>query len=403
MYFTLLASGQSEAFTAGGVTAYMPFSGWFGHLDSTFATELQNVTVIAAPFTLSNFYVRLSSAPGVGFSRTFTIRKNQADTGVTITISDNNTLGFDYTHTVDFAPGDMLAIKETCVGSPQAATYAFAALGNNPTTKCQHMACSDFFGANPSTSATTFMSPMGGKFGNATEVNVQQVVPAAGSISGLQAYLFGVPGGAASWTITLRKNGVDTALTTTVTGGAAQGSDTTHSVAVAKGDLISLRLTPAGTPSTLGYYTVAVAFTPTIDGDAIYGINQGGNSTSVIGYSTPYGCFTGWNATDPFASYFEPGPGFIKNIYFAVSTAPGGAATWLATLRKHFADTALAVTLLGAATSGETTGKVTYQPGDELTVSLLPTGTPAATTATFISWTLNQQGANGFLALLGTL
>lgn len=403
MYSTLQASGRSENLTTQGVTVYIPFTGWFGGLDTTFETEAQNQTVVPTPFTMSNFFVRMSSAPGVGFSRTFTIRKNGVDTGIVVTIADNSIIGFDYTHTVDFAAGDLMTIKQTCIGSPQSGTYALTALCNSGNNKTQPILSSDFFGATISNSAVTYCSPMGGKFTYAAEVNAEQMVPAAGVLSNLYVYLYGSPGGTTTWTVTVRKNGVDSTLSVVLTGTNSLVWNPTQTLAVAAGDIISISITPAGSPSAIGYFSMGVAFTPTNPGDSIYGANMGGASASTELYSTLFGSFSGWNASDTDASYFEPGPGTVRNLYFGVSTAPGGSASWLLTLRKHFADTALALTLTGSATVANISHPVVYQPGDELTASILPTGTPTTHSAAFISWTMNQQGASGFLALLGQL
>ena len=46
---------------------------------------------------------------------------------------------------------------------------------------------------------------------------------------------------------TLLVNGVASALTVSIAGNAATGSDTTHTVAVAQGDQLTLRITKAAT------------------------------------------------------------------------------------------------------------------------------------------------------------
>lgn len=75
---------------------------------------------IVMPFsaTLKNFYVTLDVAPGAGNSWTLTIRKNQASTALTITISGSDDTGNDTTHTVSVAAGDKISILITATGSP---------------------------------------------------------------------------------------------------------------------------------------------------------------------------------------------------------------------------------------------------------------------------------------------
>lgn len=84
----------------------------------------------------------------------------------------------------------------------------------------------------------------------ATEINTQIPVPIGGILKNLILYQFESLTGTAAQTIvyTVRKNGVDTALTVTSTVGSGAGSltDSTHTVSVVAGDLLSLKVV-AGT------------------------------------------------------------------------------------------------------------------------------------------------------------
>ena len=57
------------------------------------------------------------------------------------------------------------------------------------------------------------------------------------------------PGVGASATVTLRKNGVNTALTCTISGTATSCSDTTNSVTYADGDVLAVIYNEAGGPA----------------------------------------------------------------------------------------------------------------------------------------------------------
>ncbi len=98
---------------------------------------------------------------------------------------------------------------------------------------------------------------------NGNENSVQNIMPTAGTIKNLWAFIEAAPGVGSSWTFTIRKNGVDTAVACTVTGtGAANQkcSDTTHSVVFAAGDLISVRESSTGAPATgAGQWTAVFA------------------------------------------------------------------------------------------------------------------------------------------------
>jgi hypothetical protein len=81
---------------------------------------------------------------------------------------------------------------------------------------------------------------------SATENLVQQPMPVAGTLSSLFIKVDSNPGGT-SITYTVRKNGVNTAVTCAIAGGAATTcSDVTHTVVFAAGDLISIGSLKAG-------------------------------------------------------------------------------------------------------------------------------------------------------------
>lgn len=97
--------------------------------------------------------------------------------------------------------------------------------------------------ATAGASQTFYMAPGYAGY-NATENNVKTPLPAQGTLRALYVQTSSAQGAAGTQVYTLRKNGADTALTLTVGAGAAAGtfSDVTHSVAVAAGDLLSVKV-----------------------------------------------------------------------------------------------------------------------------------------------------------------
>lgn len=69
-------------------------------------------------------------------------------------------------------------------------------------------------------------------------------------------------GGGVSATYTVRVNGVDTALTVTLSSGTQSGSDTTHSVSVSPGDQVSLSTLTSGTNGSNMFPAAALEFAP---------------------------------------------------------------------------------------------------------------------------------------------
>ncbi len=106
------------SFVTAGVTRYFG-----GGPSSTAETDVQCVMTSAG--TITKFRVQCTSAPGVGQTFTFTVRKNAVDTTMTGTISGNATFdtGEITTNPVSFSAGDSISIK--CVGSAGSATTGF--------------------------------------------------------------------------------------------------------------------------------------------------------------------------------------------------------------------------------------------------------------------------------------
>ena len=79
----------------------------------------------AMPFsgTLSKFYVILNKPAITGIntgSRTFTIRKNEISTSVTVTFNNSSTtITSDTINTVSFSEGDRLSVSSACSGTTQ--------------------------------------------------------------------------------------------------------------------------------------------------------------------------------------------------------------------------------------------------------------------------------------------
>lgn len=99
-------------------------------------------------------------------------------------------------------------------------------------------------GAAQVTASTTAFAPIGSTSNfNATENNRQGIIPRPALVSNLVIVTATAQSGTGSIVFTVRKNGVDTALTITIAAGTAAGTftDSTNSVLFAANDLISLK------------------------------------------------------------------------------------------------------------------------------------------------------------------
>ena len=98
----------------------------------------------------------------------------------------------------------------------------------------------------------------------ATEGMLDQAMPIGGILSDLYVRLEGSPGGSTSYTFTIRKGGLDTGLTCTISGSATSCSDTdpAHAVTFSAGDLISVRAVPSAANPTARSMRWTAKFAP---------------------------------------------------------------------------------------------------------------------------------------------
>lgn len=90
--------------------------------------------MMPGPCTLRGLHIKLVTAPGVGASRTFTIRKSTGDTQLAVTISGTSTTG-SVAGNVECAQGEYILLKSSISGAPAAATggvHAGLLLYNDP-------------------------------------------------------------------------------------------------------------------------------------------------------------------------------------------------------------------------------------------------------------------------------
>jgi len=88
---------------------------------------------------------------------------------------------------------------------------------------------------------------------NSEDLSTKIICMKSGTLSGFKANLAAALGGVGqSMVLTVRKNGADTAITFTFASGDDTKSDTTHSVAVSAGDVLTVRAVMSATTSN-GY------------------------------------------------------------------------------------------------------------------------------------------------------
>ena len=332
--------------------------------------------VIPTELTVAVFRVDLSAAPGVGTSRTFTLKKDQVATAAVVTISDTATTG-TYTGAVVFSASDVMDLQTTVTGVPAASTANWSI----------ELSCTDAglavgfvhcFGTDWSTYNAPAFNLMTGP--NATEANVSAKSPLAFTLEKIYVKCHGDPGGAGDgYTFTTRINGSDVAASAvTFVEPTREGNVTGLTQAVAVGDVLSIRMdvvaTPSGNQMGVGY-----AYRPNTLGKSILGIVDVGGSpgNGAVNYAS-FGA-SAWATTTAQRHVSGPTRWRFSDLTVTLTTAPGAGNSWVFDLYVNDAGTASTVTISETDTTGTDNHKITLNEGDTVVLRSTPSSTPTAT------------------------
>ncbi len=336
--------------------------------------------------TIKLFRVRFSTAPGAGKSWLVKLRKNGVDTSISVTISDTATQGADLVNEVSVSPGDKLDVQVTPSGTPTAANIAWACVIDAAVrTSC-------IFGGDltPSGTAVTYWAVQGCFSNNATEANRRQKITSPGVIKNLYVQLNAVsPGVGKSYTYTLMKNGVATALQVVISDTNTSGSDIVNSVTVVAGDIISIRITPSGTPS-VPWSNWGLEFDPDVDGESLI-LNVSGlsnPSSTVNNYMMTGGNWSYLSTESSFVS-IAPVDFILKNLYMETTNGPGAGKSYQYAVRKNNVTQSLSITVTGTGPqfASDLVNTVNVAQGDIINWITLPSGTPSSIIPAFFGLT----------------
>jgi len=241
----------------------------------------------------------------------------------------------------------------------------------------------------PSNTADNFM-PLGfAALPVASDGNFS-VLAVAGNLTSLRAWSSTAsPTGAQTWTITVLKNGSSTALECEINSGTAGLCNVTASVAVAAGDVFSVRVRPANSPAT-SRIKVAAVFEPTTANDTVLLAHSKGYSTSATQCEVISSNYTTSVCTNRRYS-IVPDSGTVDKLYIA-SNAPGAGTSYDYTVMNKNTATAVLCQIAGTATTcndtthsfsvtGQSGGTPSTTIADDLAFQAVPTSTPASAVA----------------------
>lgn len=210
------------------------------------------------------------------------------------------------------------------------------------------------------------------------------LVSTGGVFKNFQVKLGTAPGSGKSWVFTVRKNGVDTALSVSIADTATTSAIDTSEVTFAAGDIIGITSTPTGTPTATGSEKHSIEFIPTTAGQTVL-ISSTSATNLANGQYTAIQSPKSPDATEFDAQILFPTAGVLKNFYVLLSTAPGAGTSRAFTVRKNASTTGeISVTIADTATTGNNTAtELTVAAGDSVAILDTDTGAVAASVARF--------------------
>lgn len=357
---------------AGGSTSAVNYGVFASGLIAFSTTQTDIEQVISHDLTIDRLMVYLATAPGSGKSWEFTLMKNGSATGLTCTISDAATTGQDVSNSVSFSAGDTVSMRSTPSGTPTA-TGRIQWTARQESSGTQAL----ITGTNNTALGTTtqFINADHSPVSTGTQVNIQSPIPCDGTISHMYTILTVAPGVGNSRLTALMVNGSASALSVTISDANTTGNDTSNSVSVSAGDLVSVRSTVTGTPGG-SRISVGMKFTPNNDGDSILLSSSNDNpSTTVTEYKSSI-ADDAWVATESIARQHRFQDATIRSLYIKNVSAPTAGKSFQYDVRKNSADSGLSATVSDADTTANASSSFSVSDGDLLGMESTPSGTP---------------------------
>jgi len=360
--------GNSTAMAA--TQRYQPID--TGNATAWSTTNQAQALLLPAQANFHNLAVTLGTAPGVGTNRAMTVYMNGGASSVAplaATIADTATTASDNTDMTTGLSGTTVQLANVPTGTPASTSnnkwrigytsdYQFwmaTSVGLLSTTANRYLGVQDQGGVDTGTAAATSTMP------NDTGVLQNFICRLDAAIS------------AGSYTVTLVKNGSDTAAVMTVTSQTATYTGST--ISVTNGDTLYWKIVPS-TPTAPSAQTRISISCEYVSNTAGNGVQFGGDSANVSG-TTYSSSFDVWNATEANinAQCYQH---TITALRVDLSAAPSSTNTRTITTRKNASGTAAAITLTGTATTGSWSGTLSIANDDLLAFEHTSTGTPTA-------------------------
>jgi len=387
---TLISGGGR---VLGGGIKYAPLLG-AAQLDTVNwpTNQIYVKQVISTAGEISLLNVELSASPrasgGDDRSFIFTLVKNDVDTALTCTITNEAITGSDSSHSVPVVRGDVVYIK--FAPSPTGTTTGFATYSIpqistlfTPTTAGENLVLGHASNSSRTDNSYAYISAGYQNNTGLSATTIYQVVPTPLSYKDLCVELTTAPGVGSNWVVNVRKNGVATALTVTISGTNKTGTFTSSSVAFARGDRVDYEMIPTSNPANTGFYMGLTEVPDTAGEFCVYGGSISGGisgGTKYYNYPVPFTHNTTWSATEALRQQLG-GAFTAQKLVIKLSSATGAVGKgYTITLMKNGVATSLTCSAEGVTNvdASDLTTQVPNAVGDNLSIEVQSYGLPAA-------------------------
>lgn len=378
----VIIGGYADALNSGATEYNSPNCGYVWAAGTYAWTQ-----VISTPGKIKNLYVELSAAPGIGVGDgyRFTLMRNGVATILTCTVTQPATSASDLVNEVDVVAGDYITFRSEPLNTPSATPNAQWSMYFTGSTAGESNMLGGASGANSGTFYAGVMQGVASSY--ATESDAYGLVPTNGTIKNLYIVLDVSPGvNPDGYRFTLRKGGVSTALTATVTAPATTASNLVNTVAVVAGEDIDMMIEPVNGPATSPVYgSFGMTFAPTIDGESIFvagssdALNTGVTEYNAVDIAYPPS-LPAWTNTEANVQQLAQSC-TLKKLYVELSASPGVGTSYTFSMRQNSASPAgtLSVQIAGVATTGnDLVNSNTIANGDNIDLRCVPAGPPVA-------------------------
>jgi len=243
-----------ESLILGGALSADKTGNRYGNIygsDTTSSVENYGVQIIPTPGKMKNLYIAMVTDPGSGAEAyRYTLRKNGADTGLTLTISAGSTTGNETSVEVTFAAGDKVSLLIEPQNSPTNTSNFVMGLTFVADTDGEAIV----MGGNGQGQTAVRYLPLAHTSASweSTEIDASQE-NLVGVFKKLYVWMQTAPASGKSWDVALMKDAVATDLAVNIADTATTGNDTTNVVSSFNGDEIDVRVTPNNSPDTTLY------------------------------------------------------------------------------------------------------------------------------------------------------